>query len=73
MVRNKGDETMNREFETIRDMAMNETARAMMAEGFILSADEAAGLGDDNWAWVRSRLGLTVDVSENGDVVGAPR
>ena len=48
------------------------TARVMMREGFRLDADEAASLGDHHFAWVR-RLGLTVAIDDNGDVIGTPR
>lgn len=44
----------------------------MMREGFRLDADEAASLGDHHFAWVR-RLGLTVAIDDNGDVIGTPR
>lgn len=58
--------------DTITRMAVDDTARVMMREGFRLDADEAASLGDHHFAWVR-RLGLTVAIDDNGDVIGTPR
>lgn len=58
--------------QTIDDMRVNDTARAMMRDGFRLRADAYEALGDDKHDWVRSRLKLKVEYVD-GYYVGTAR
>lgn len=50
----------------IRARRVDDTARAMMAEGVTLTHEQADDLGDEAMGWLSSRLGLTVTETDSG-------
>jgi hypothetical protein len=51
---------------TIRARRVDDTARAMMADGVTLTHEQADDLGDETMSWLSSRLGLTVRETDSG-------
>lgn len=51
---------------TIRARRMDDTARAMMIDGVMLTHEQADALGEEAMGWLRSRLGLRVTVTDRG-------
>lgn len=51
---------------TIRARRVDDTARAMMTAGVMLTHEQADDLGDECLDWLRSRLGLRVAETDRG-------
>lgn len=51
---------------TIRARRVDDTARAMMAEGVMLTHEQADDLGDEAMGWITRRLGLRVTETDRG-------
>jgi hypothetical protein len=62
----------NEEIETIAARAYDDVAREMEAEGVELSYAQADALGDEALDWLRTRLSLDVQETDEG-VICMPR
>ena len=51
---------------TIRARRVDNVARDMMANGVMLTHDQAYDLGDEAMGWLSSRLGLRINAAESG-------
>lgn len=51
---------------TIRARRVDDTARAMMAQGVTLTHKQADDLGDEATDWIAARLGLRVTETDRG-------
>jgi len=54
------------QIRSIRLQAMDAAAEELARDGALVPHEIADTLGDDDWAWVRDRLDLAVEETEDG-------